>query len=91
MHALWADRRRATITFAAICAGLFVFPMMMRWTAEYYISHPVVIPIWLRTTMLMSAIVRRIRLPVALIAALVLFGISSRSQRPDSVRRSTPG
>jgi hypothetical protein len=91
MNALWGDRRRATVTFAAICAGLFVFPMMIRWTAEYYISHPVVIPIWLRTTMLMSAIVRRLRLPIALIAAVVLFGMSSRSQRLDSVRRSING
>ena len=91
MHALWAHRRRATITFAAICAGLFVFPIVMRWMAEYYISHPVAIPIWLRTTMLVSAIVRRIRLPIALIAALVLFGMSSRSERLDSVRRSITG
>jgi hypothetical protein len=91
MRALWADRRCATLTFAAICAGLFVFPTMMRWAAEYYISHPVVIPIWLRTAMLMSAIVRRIRLPITLIAALVLFVLSSRSQQFDSVRRSIRG
>jgi hypothetical protein len=91
MHALWADRRRATVTFAVICAGLFVFPMMMRWTAEYYISHPVVIPNWLRTIMLMSAIVRSLRLPMALVAALVLFGMSSRNQRLDPVRRSING
>ncbi len=89
MHALWADRRRASVTLAVICAGLFLFPMMMRSTAEYYISHPVVIPAWLRTMMLMSALVRRLRLPIALIAAVVLFGmsyLSTRTERSESMR-----
>ena len=84
MHAFWAIHRRAIVIFAAICVGVVVFPAMVNTTAEYYASHPVIIPVWIRTMILMGAFVRRLSLPIAFAAAMVLFGISSvsvRSQR----------
>ena len=81
MHAFWANYRRAILIFAAICVGVVAFPLMVSTAAEHYASRPIVIPVWVRVLMLTGAFVRRLSLPIAFTAAIVLFGTSSASVR----------
>jgi len=81
MYAFCANHRRAIVILAAICAGVVVFPAMVSTAAEHYASRPVVIPVWVRTLMLMGAFVRRLSLPIVFTSAIALFGISSASGR----------
>ena len=76
MNAFWASHRWAVITFTTICAGILGFQFVVNMTAGYYASHPVVIPIWVRTLMLTGAFVRMFGLPIAFASGVVLFGIS---------------
>ena len=79
MQAFWSSHGRAVVMFALICAGIVILPATVSTTAEYYVRHPVVIPVWVRTLMLIGAFVRRFSLPIVFSAAIVLFGISSVS------------
>jgi hypothetical protein len=81
MHVFWANHRKAIVIFAAICVGVVVFPAMVSTAAERYASRPVVIPVWVRTLILMGALVRRFSLPIVFTSAIALFGISSASAR----------
>jgi hypothetical protein len=72
----WISHRGAIITFGAICASVAVLPNLVIAMAEHYAAVPVVIPVWVRTFMMMGAFVRRLGLPIIFTAAIVLFGIS---------------
>ena len=87
MYTFWASHRWAIVTFVTICAAFLVFPVVMKMTAEYYTSHPVIIPIWARTLMLTGAIVRMFSLPIIFAAAVVLFGISLAATSRTAIRR----
>ena len=76
MNVFWVNHRWAIATFAAICLLTAVFPVLVSMSAEHYVSHPAVIPLWERALMGMGALVRTFRVPIVLAAGVVVSLVS---------------
>ena len=76
MNRFWNNHKWAIGVFATIFLVAVLFPYVLDLSANYYMTHPVEIPAFVRALMGLALLVRVLRLPIILVAGAVIFVIS---------------